>query len=300
MLSWGPDRYSASLYGCNVLYRFSIYSSLGLVCSLVWRGMTCTQAALVFPTPEDKGGSKLAESPVWEQRAHLAQASAQRYCSNKDSPKMKPKACGFLSWGCLVLEVFFMVFGIHVHTLHCKSVICHKSPCNQTWFFSPHLNPHSFHLKLNQALLAFLFTGPSGFLRYTATSMSPDKQECQGIEYSSVNWKERDCKWQKLQWISLELSFQFQTFLFSATISSFCYCCVFSGCSLMEMSVGNQEHLDLSLLVYWRMCSCLLTMQLGIACFASPTQNTVVFTETTVVFVWVICLVPVSLLVALG
>lgn len=51
-----------------------------------------------FPTPGDKGGSKLAESPVWEQRAHLAQVSAQRYCSNKDSPKMKPKGDGVLFW----------------------------------------------------------------------------------------------------------------------------------------------------------------------------------------------------------
>lgn len=55
-----------------------------------------------FPTPEDKGGSKLAESPVWERRAHLAQGSAQRYCSNKDFPQMKPKGHG-------VLGVFFMV-----------------------------------------------------------------------------------------------------------------------------------------------------------------------------------------------
>lgn len=52
-----------------------------------------------FPTPEDKGGSKVAESPVWEQRAHLAQVSAHRYCSNMDSTKIKPKACGVLFWG---------------------------------------------------------------------------------------------------------------------------------------------------------------------------------------------------------
>lgn len=134
----GPQlsiNYSASLYGCNVLYRFSIYGSLGLACSLERYDMHSGRSG--FPTPEDKGGSKLAESPVWEQRIHLAQASAQRYCSNKDSPKMKPKACGILSWVCF----YFMVFGIHVHTLDCKSVICHKFPCNQTCFFLPSLKP---------------------------------------------------------------------------------------------------------------------------------------------------------------
>lgn len=78
---------------CYTDFQFAVIWDLHVVC----RGMTCTQASLTFP-PEDKGGSKLAESPVWEQRAHLTQGSAQRYCSNKDSPQMKPKGRGLLGF----------------------------------------------------------------------------------------------------------------------------------------------------------------------------------------------------------
>lgn len=145
----GPQlsiNYSASLYGCNVLYRFSICSNLGLACSPQRYDMHSGRSD--FPTPEDKGGSKLAESPVWERRAHLAQGSAQRYCSNKDFPQMKPKGHG-------VLGFFLWWFGIHVHTLHCKSVMCRKSPCNQAWSLLPSLKPLFPPLKAKPGFAGF-------------------------------------------------------------------------------------------------------------------------------------------------
>lgn len=63
----GPQlsiNYSASLYGCNELHRFSIYHNLGLACSLERCDRHSGRSD--FPSPEDKGGSKVAESPVWE------------------------------------------------------------------------------------------------------------------------------------------------------------------------------------------------------------------------------------------
>lgn len=91
--------YTASLYECNVLYRFSIYSNLGLACSLERYDMHSGMSE--FPSPEDKGGSQLQKALCGSKGAHLAQASAQRYCRNKDSPKRKPKAHGVLFWGFL-------------------------------------------------------------------------------------------------------------------------------------------------------------------------------------------------------
>lgn len=76
---------SASLYGCNVLYGFSVYSDWGLALPLERHNAHSGRSD--FPTPKVKGGSKLAKSPAWEQRAHLSQASVQRCCSNKDFPK---------------------------------------------------------------------------------------------------------------------------------------------------------------------------------------------------------------------
>lgn len=53
---------SASLYGCNVLYRFSVYSNLGLACSLERYDMPSGMSE--FPSPEDKGGSQLQKACV--------------------------------------------------------------------------------------------------------------------------------------------------------------------------------------------------------------------------------------------
>lgn len=100
----------------------------------------------------------------------------------------------------------------------------------------------------------------------------------------------------------------FQTFpFFFATVTSFWWCCLLSGCSLMEMSTGSQEPDVLkagalgpvSLLVYWRMCSCLLTQQMQQGYRMLCITNS--FTQNNCdICMGNLCLVPVVLLVALG
>lgn len=94
---------------------------------VVWRSMTCTQTGLTFPPLGIRGdpswqkalcGNKGHILPKWVLRDTAVTRTPQKW-----SPKVMGFCSGFLLWW----------FGIHVHTLHCKSMICHKSPRKQAW-----------------------------------------------------------------------------------------------------------------------------------------------------------------------
>lgn len=99
--------YSASLYECNVLYRFSIYSNLGLACSLERYDMHSGMSE--FPSPEDKGGSQLQKALCGSKGHILPKQVLRDTAGTRTHQKGSPRLMGFC------FGVFYMVWDPCTH-----------------------------------------------------------------------------------------------------------------------------------------------------------------------------------------
>lgn len=142
---------------CYTDFQFTVIWDL----HVVWRGVTCTQAGLTFPP------LRIRVDPRWQK---VLRGSKGHILPNwvligaavtRTPPKCSPRLVGF----CFGV---FLVWSMYTPCI--ASLWSVTNPhVTKHGIFSPYLSPHPLHL--NQALLALLFTAPSGFKRCTTTSM---------------------------------------------------------------------------------------------------------------------------------